>query len=178
MGFSLFSFFILIPLIGISLVTLLLSKNVYIGKATGFIWLSVLGLILFFGIINWAMSKTELDKEDYYGSYVIHRDYFKGAQTNWQYDHFRFEITDEDSIFFHMINREKTLKTYRGIIKTTNPANYRSARLIVEMEQPTHHILTSNPTIYRSAWDFYLVFESPKFHNVFFKKGTWEISNQ
>jgi len=41
------------------------------------------------------------------------------------------------------------------------------------MQQPTHHIVTSNPTTYRSAWSFYLVFESPKFNNVYFKKGQW-----
>ena len=57
-------------------------------------------------------------------------------------------------------------------IKTTTP--YSSARLIIEMEQPTHHIMTSNPTTYRSAWDFYLVFKSPKFYNVFFEKRKWK----
>ena len=117
-------------------------------------------------------SKTELDKKDYYGEYVINRDYFKGEQTNWQYNHFRFEITDEDSIFFYVTDKEKILKTFRGSIKTTTP--YSSARLIIEMEQPTHHIMTSNPTTYRSAWDFYLVFKSPKFYNVFFEKRKWK----
>ncbi|WP_242529653.1 hypothetical protein [Psychroflexus sp. ALD_RP9] len=118
-------------------------------------------------------SKTELDKEDYYGEYVINRDYFKGEQTDWQYNHFRFEITDEDSIFFYVTDKEKILKTYRGTIKTTTP--YSSARLIIEMDQPTHHIMTSNPTTYRSAWDFYIVFKSPKFYNVFFEKGKWKL---
>jgi hypothetical protein len=46
------------------------------------------------------------------------------------------------------------------------------------MEQPTHHIMTSNPTTYRSAWSFYLVFYSPKFNNVYFKKGTMETTRQ
>src|SRR4051812_5379886 len=41
-------------------------------------------------------------------------------------------------------------------------------KLIINMEQPTHHILTSNPTTYRSAWSFYLIFNSPKFGNMFF----------
>jgi len=42
------------------------------------------------------------------------------------------------------------------------------------MTQPTIHILASNPTTYRNAWNFYLVFNSPKFGNMFFKKGKWE----
>jgi hypothetical protein len=42
------------------------------------------------------------------------------------------------------------------------------------MPQPTHHILSSNPTTYRYPWDFHLVFYSPKFNNLYFKKGEWE----
>ena len=124
------------------------------------------------GIVQWLTAKTVLDKEDYYGEYVINRNYFKGAQTDWQYNHFRFEITKEDSIFFYTTDKEKILKTNRGKIRTTK--TYRSARLIIEMEEPTHHILQSNPTTYRSAWDFYLVFNSDKFYNVFFEKGKWK----
>ena len=138
----------------------------------GFIWLGIFGLVFLSGIIQWLNSKTELEKEDYHGEYIINRDYFEGEQTDWQYEHFRFEITEEDSLFFYVTDREKILKTFRGTIKTTAP--YRSARLIIEMDEPTHHILSSNPTTYRSAWDFYLVFESQKFHNLFFEKGKWK----
>ncbi|MDP2692516.1 MAG: hypothetical protein Q8O88_02645 [bacterium] len=171
-GFNLFFIFILVPLTGILLIAWLLSRKLWIGKILGFIWLGIFGLALQSGIVQWLTSKTELDKDDYYGEYVINRDYFKGKQTDWQYNHFRFEITDEDSIFFYVTDKEKILKTYRGTIKTTTP--YSSARLIIEMEQPTHHILTSNPTTYRNAWDFYLVFKSPRFYNVFFEKGKWK----
>ena len=173
-GFNLFFIFILVPLTGMLLIAWLLSRKLFIGKIIGFIWLGVFGLVLLSGIVRWLTSKTELEKDDYYGEYVVNRDYFKGRQTDWQYNNFRFEITDQDSIFFHVTDKEKIVKTYRGTIKTTNPEYHRSDRLIIEMEQPTHHILTSNPTTYRSAWSFYLVFNSPKFHNVFFKKGKWQ----
>lgn len=173
-GFNLFFIFILVPLTGILLITWFLSRKLLIGKMLGFIWLGIFGLVLLSGIIRWLTSKTELDKDDYYGEYVINRDLFKSKQTDWQYNHFRFEITDQDSIFFHVTDKEKIMKTYRGTIKMTNPEYHRSDRLIIEMERLTHHILTSNPTTYRSAWSFYLVFNSPKFYNVFFKKGKWE----
>lgn len=173
-GFNLFFIFIIVPLTGILLIIWLFSRKLIVGKILGLIWLGVVGLVMLVTILNWLTSKTELDKADYYGEYVINRDYFKGEQTDWQYNHFRFEITDKDSIFFYVTDKEKVLKTYRGTIKTTDPRNYNSARLIIEMEEPTHHILTSNPTTYRSAWDFYLVFKSPKFYNVFFKKGKWK----
>jgi len=154
------------------LIAWLLSRKLLIGKILGFIWLGILGLILLAGITRKLTSKTELEKNDYYGEYVINRDYFKGKQTDWQYNHFRFEITDKDSIFFYVTDKEKILKIYRGTIKTISP--YSSARLTIEMEQPTHHILASNPTTYRSAWGFYLVFKSPKFYNMFFEKSTWK----
>jgi hypothetical protein len=139
-------------LTGILLIAWLLSKKLFYGKALGLIWLGFIGLLLLSGIAGWLTSKTQLDKDDYYGEYVINRDYFKGEQTDWQYNHYRFEITEEDSIFFYVTDKEKILETFRGKIKTTTP--YDSARLIIEMEQPTHHILTSNPTTYRSTWDF------------------------
>ena len=170
-GFYLLFIIILLPLTGILLIAWLLSKKLFYGKALGLIWLGFIGLVLLSGIAGWLTSKTQLDKDDYYGEYVINRDYFKGEQTDWQYNHYRFEITEEDSIFFYVTDKEKILETFRGKITTTTP--YDSARLIIEMEQSTHHILTSNPTTYRSTWDFYLVFKSPKFHNVFFKQGKW-----
>ncbi|MCB0515150.1 MAG: hypothetical protein R2798_08500 [Chitinophagales bacterium] len=71
----------------------------------------------------------------------------------------------------HPTDKEKILKTYKGTIATTK--SYRSERLITNMKQPTHHILSTNPTTYRNTWHFYLVFYSPKFNNVYFKKGEW-----
>ncbi|MEO0899838.1 MAG: hypothetical protein AAFY71_25725 [Bacteroidota bacterium] len=173
-GFNLFFISILVPLTGILLIAWLLSRKLWIGKIVGFIWLGIFGLVLLSGIVRWLTTKKVLGKDDYYGQYVINRDYFEGKQADWQYNHFRFEIIDNDSILFYVTDKERILKTYRGKMKTTDPKNYRSARLIIEMEEPTHHILTSNPTTYRSAWNFYLVFQSPKFYHVFFEKGEWQ----
>jgi len=174
-GFNLFFILVLVPLTGALLIVWLLSRKQLIGKILGLIWLGVFGLVLLAGAVRWLTSKTELDKTDYYGEYVINRDYFKGKETDWQYNHFRFEITDQDSIFFHATDHEKVLKTWRGKISTTT--NYRSARLIIDMEQPAHHIMKNNPTTYRSSWGFYLVFYSLEFNNVFFKKGKWKALN-
>lgn len=171
-------FFVIILFTTALLIAFILSKERVFLKTIGYLFVGVLGLAVLLEIVHWFNSKTELDKEDFYGEYVINRDYFKGKQTDWQYNNFRFEITEQDSILFHITDQEKIVKTYRGIIKTTHPDHYNSERLIVEMEQPTHHILTTNPTIYRSSWSFYLVFNSPEFNNVFFKKGKWEPIEQ
>ena len=131
----------------------------------------IFGLALLSGISQWLTAKTELKKKDYYGEYIVNRDYFPGRQADWQYENFRFEIKENDSIYFHVTDKDQILKTYRGTITTTKP--FRSERLIIKIEHPTHHIMSSNPTTYRSAWSFYLVFYSPKFNNVYFKKGQW-----
>ena len=166
-----FFLFIISPLTVILLLAWLVTKNKIYGKIVGFFWLSLFVIFIFGTIIRIMTDKKELDKKDYFGEYIVNREYFKGKQTDWQYDNFRFEIKDNDSIYFYVTDKEKILKTYRGTITTTKP--FSSERLIIKMEQPTHHILTSYPTTYRSAWSFYLVFNSPKFNNVYFKKGQW-----
>ena len=171
-GFNLFFVFILVPLTGILLVTWLLTRNKIFGKTLGLIWLGIFGLTFLSGIAQWLSAKILLEKKDYYGAYIVNRDYFPGRQADWQYNNFRFEIKDNDSIYFYITDKEKILKTYRGTITTTKP--YSSERLIINMEQPTYHIMTSNPTTYRSAWSYYLVFYSQKFNNVYFKKGQWK----
>jgi hypothetical protein len=171
-GFNLFVVFILFPLTVILLLIWLFSGKKLFGKTIGLIWLGIIGLVVFSMTINWLTSKTELEKKDYYGQYIVNRDFFPGKQADWQYENFRFEIKENDSIYFYVTDKEKILKTYRGTITTTG--SYVSKRLIVNMEQPTNHILKSNPTTYRSTWSFILVFYSPKFNNVYFKKGEWK----
>ncbi|SEA97097.1 hypothetical protein SAMN05443667_113142 [Flavobacterium gillisiae] len=176
-GFNLFFIFILLPLSVILLLIWLFSKKKVFGKTLGAIWFGIIGLVVFSGTIQWLTAKTELDKEDYYGQYIIDRDFFKGKQANWQYDKYRFEIKQNDSLYFYVTDKERVLKTYKGTISTTEPYIYKSVRLIINMEQPTIHIIKSNPTTYRSAWSFYLVFYSDKFDNMYFKKGNWKPLN-
>lgn len=171
-AFNLFFVFVLAPLSGLLLLLWIFTKKKLFGIILGSTWLVLILLLIITGIIGIATAKQKLKKEDYYGSYVVNRDFYKGAQADWQYNSFRFEIRKDDSIFFYYTNKEAIIKTYKGMIETTAP--YESARLIIKMEQPGHHILTSNPTTVRTSKGFYLVFHSPKFKNVFFKKGKWK----
>ncbi len=170
-GFNLFFIFILIPLTIILLITWLATKKNIYGKAVGSIWLGIGCLILISTAIRTVMAKKVLKKEDFYGQYIIDRSYFPGKQADWQYDNFRFEINDKDSIYLYVTNKDRIVKTFRGTITTLKP--YRSEVLVVNMQQPGQHIFEYNPTIYRTAWSFYLVFNSPKFGNMFFKRGQW-----
>jgi hypothetical protein len=145
-------------------------------KIWGKVFLSIAGLIGLFIMVsiitNWAKSKTTLDKSDYYGEYIIDRNYFSGKQSDWQYNHYRFKITEDDSITFYVTEKEKIIREYKGTIATVAP--YSSERLVLNMELPNHHIMSTNPTTYRQAWDFYLVFYSPFFNNMYFRKGKWK----
>ncbi len=172
-GFSLLLFLLLLVGVTIAIVVFGSKKS---PKLSFYLIVAIwggcflLGLSSYFGRVIW--SKKILDKEDFYGTYIIDRNYFKGKQADWQYNHFRFEIKENDSIYFYETNENEIVKTYKGIVFTVTP--YQSARLQIKMEQPTHHILNSNPTIYREVWDFYMVFNSPKFYNMYFRKGEWE----
>ena len=130
------------------------------------------GLILLGILVGMLVDKKKLARDDYNGQYVIDRTYFPGRQADWQYDNFRFEIKDNDTIYFYVTDKDKISQIFKGTVTTVKP--YSSERLVINMIQPTHHVLTTNPTIYREAWSFYLVFNSPKFGNMYFTKGQWK----
>ncbi len=173
-GFNLFLIFILLPVTAILLLLWLLTRKFLFGHALATLWLGVFVLMLLSVLIQFFTSKMCLDKSDYQGEYVVKREFFAGEQADWQYNHFRFEITKQDSIFFYETEGQEILKMHKGTVQTTDPSRYPSARLKVKMEEPIHHLLQHNPTTYRGSWSFYLVFESDKFGNVFFHQGKWE----
>jgi hypothetical protein len=171
-GFNLLFSFILLPLTVMLFIIWATSKKRIFGKILGMIWIGVTALVVVSLITSTLTEKKVLEKKDYYGNYIIDRDFFPGKQANWQYETFRFEIKQDDKIYFYVTNKERILKTYIGGISTLTP--YNSERLVINMQQPTIHILKTNPTIYRSTWSFYMVFYSDKFNNMYFKKGNWK----
>lgn len=160
--------FILLPLFCILIFVWLISGKKKYGKLILTICIALFSFILVIQLIVFATSKVTLDKEDYYGNYVVNRSFFPGKQANWQHKHFRFTIKENDSVYFYVTDGKQIIKTYKGTISTVKPGI--SERLIIHMNQPTHHIFSSNPTTYRSTSGFYLVFHSPHFNNVFFIK--------
>jgi hypothetical protein len=174
MGFGLAVLF-LFPLSGVLLLLWVISGKSFYGKLLATIWVCLIVLIIVLSTIGYLVSDKGLRKDDYYGQYVINRNYFPGKQADWQYDSFRFEIKDNDSIYFYATEKQKVVRVFKGGISTVKPTG--SERLVLHMTRPTHHILNDNPTTYRNAQGFYLVFDSPKFGNVFFKKGKWEPLN-
>lgn len=165
-GFNLFFVFILLP--GSVLLAILgvASGKKLFWQLLGGSWAGVIGLGLLSALTRPLFETIQLEKQDYYGSYVIDRSKCPGRQADWQYQTFRFDITTDDRIAFYVLENGNVAQTYRGTISTVKP--YSSERLVLHMAQPAHHILTTDPTIYRRGRRFYLVFNSPRFGNVFF----------
>lgn len=170
-GFNLGVIFIVIPLLVILFISWCISRKKIFGKSIAGIIIGIATLVLFSSILRTINAQKVLKKKDYYGTYIIDRSYFPGKQADWQYNNFRFEIKENDSIYFHCTDKNKTRKTYKGYISTLK--SYKSERIVIHMDKPTHHIMKDNPTIYRSTWDFHMVFNSDKFNNIFFTKGKW-----
>lgn len=171
-GFNLGIFFIILPLtIFLSLVWLVSRKKIF-GKAILYIWIGIFSLVTLASIVKIFTDKKELDRDDIYGEYIIDRTKFSGMQSDWQYNHYRFIINEDNSIIFYETERDRILKRHKGTI-SFHPS-YKRPRLIINIDEPRHHIIENEPTLYRTVWSFYYVFNSPEYGNVFFKKGKWE----
>lgn len=171
-GFTLGMMFIIFPLLVILLILWMISREKVFAKSIAAIITAIFAFVCIVSVLHMIFSIKELEKEDYYGNYIVDRSYFPGKQAEWQYENYRFEIKENDSIYFYCTDKYNIKKTFKGHISTVKP--YNSERLALTMSEPTHHITKENPTIYRDTWDFYLVFHSEKFGNMFFRKGEWE----
>lgn len=163
---------IILPLSIILFFLWFVSKKSFFLYGLKGLWVVILALTVLSIILRPFREKKVLDKEDYYGEYIIDRNFFKGEQADWQYNHFRFKITSTDSIYFYVTEGERIVETFKGTIEKST--HYSSVRIKTKMDQPNHHILQTYPTTYREIWDFYLVFKSPKYHNMYFRKGKWK----
>ena len=96
--------------------------------------------------------KKELSRDDIYGSYIIDRTKYPGIQADWQYNHFRFEIKEDNTITFYQTENVEIIKKSTGTIRFHE--SYHSPRLIIDMGTEPHHIIEDNPTLYRTVWSF------------------------
>jgi hypothetical protein len=168
--FMLFQFIFLLFLIGFILVFCHLF-GIERKKTVKLLSIFSVSIFTFLGFINYWNSKKILKVKDFYGEYVIDKSMFKGKQADWQYNHYRFEITEQNEFLFHETESENILKSQTGQVIFLE--NYKSKRFSLKIK-PSNHILIENPTIYRKAHGFYIVFHSQKFGNMFFRKGKWE----
>lgn len=102
-GFNLGIIFIVLPLSAILMILWIITKKSIFGLTLLGIYGLIILLVIVASITRPLFEKIELKKKDFYGDYVVNRDYFKGRQADWQYNHFRFEIKSNDSILFYVM---------------------------------------------------------------------------
>lgn len=167
----LFALFICITFV-LWILKLIFKKKIFNKLILG-LWIFFVSIPIIILIISIFTTKMQLEKEDIYGNYVIDRSKCSGKQSDWQYNHYRFKITENNKIYFYITDKEKIIKTIEGkveIIEYYTP----SPRLKIIFNEPRFHIIKDNPTLYREIWSFYYVFYSEKYQNIFFTKGNWK----
>ena len=175
-GFNLLVTFLVLPLSAILLFLSFTSKRKVYKKILLWIWIGVLSLVLFSTIVQYLNTKQTVQKKDIYGSYIIDRTQFSGANADWQYNHFRFEITPQNQFLFHQTDQREIIKTDTANVEFLE--QYLNHRIIIHPTTEMHHIVETKPTLYRQLRSFYYVFKSPQFGNVFFKKGIWQAIDE
>ena len=124
-------------------------------------WVPFLFIILCAVTVIWLENEVVLTKKDFYGTYRINRNYFPGEDAEWQYEHYKFKILENDSI----------VRVYKG--KVFFNESYKSVRIWFDMLSPVHHVMSDQPLIIRSRWGFDIVMFSPLYNNMYFEKSCW-----
>jgi len=156
------------PLTVILAIIWAISSKAVFGKILGLMWAGIFALIALIVVLQIFTTKMQVTKPKIYGKYIIDKSKFPGEQADWQYANFKFEITKDNMLHFSYKISGDEFKT--DLIPTKFLEQYYSDRLVIGKDTTRHHIIVDNPTLYRDVWNFYYVFESEKFGNVFFKK--------
>ena len=172
MLFNLLIFLTIAPLTGILAWSWYTTGKKSYGKLLGLFWGLILVVSIGFWVFHLFKTKKQLSKEDIYGEYVVDRTKYPGSQSDWQYNHFRFTISEDHKFVFYETEKDSIVKGYSGTI--TFLEGYKQPRLVIHPDTPTHYVIDSMPTLYRKPFSFYYVFKSSKAGNIFFTKGKWK----
>ncbi|MCU0327698.1 MAG: hypothetical protein MUE53_01800 [Chitinophagales bacterium] len=180
-GIAILFYVIMLPTSGMLLLTWLATylkwkKHIALYVLMGF-WGFFLCLIGLIWITEPILKPSILTQKDLIGNYVIDKSKFPGKQADWQYENFKFTITEDDLLIFKSkiydtIWKIDTVKiSYSSGYYDLDKREYCNKKIRIHSDSTNHHIIRDNPTLYRlTLGDFYYVFESEKFGNVFFRK--------
>lgn len=107
-----------------------------------------------------------ITKERIVGLYEIDNDFYSGPNSDWQKEHFSFEITQENNFLFHEKLKDGSIKTAQGQIEWLRQSPPMLFRIAMDTE---HALIDQYPALYRGNRKFYYVFQS-KFGNMFYRK--------
>ncbi|WP_276979026.1 hypothetical protein [Flavobacterium filum] len=183
-GIAILFYLIMLPTTGILLLTWIATYLRWKKHTAFFVLLVIWGLFIFLIGLFWFAEPyfrpMILTQKDIIGNYVIDKDKFPGKQADWQYDNFKFTINENDELIFKSriydnVWKSDTVKiSYSTGYYDLGKEEYCNRKIRVHSDSTSHHIIKDNPTLYRQSFgQFYYVFKSEKFGNVFFKRGKW-----
>ena len=123
----------------------------------------IAGLLVIALTISWIDSPTQPSKSDIIGHYEIDRSRYPGPEADWQHTHYSMEITAQEVVLRdHHLNQ-----VWRGDIKWFIQPDYRWKFKSLEKR---HHLVVDGPALYRNRFNYYYVFKSRHYGDVFFVK--------
>jgi hypothetical protein len=183
-GIAILFYLIMIPSTIILIITWIITYWKYKKHIAGKILLAFWGLFIG-GIVLLYFTESYfrpaiLTNEDIYGSYIVDKEKFPGKQADWQYENFRLRITNNNLILESRIDdniwkSEEVKISFSSGYFDLDKEEYCNRKIRIHSDSTNHHIIRDNPTLYRESFNnFYYVFESVKFGNMFFRKGEWK----
>ena len=165
-GFNLIGFPILIlTTIGL-LIYFFVSKKRIALTILGAIWGLTILVFIASVISDHYRAPIRLTKSEIIGDYRIDTNFYKGTNAKWQYEHYKFTISPNDSIYFFVINKDTVKKMFKGKLKySSGPPD-----LWTIQSMTTYHVIKYPPILYRGHNKFYYVFKSDIYGNMFFRK--------
>lgn len=165
-GFNLIGF----PLLILTTIGLLIyffaTKRKIALKILFAIWGLTILVIITVVISNHNRTPIRLTKSEIAGVYSIDTNFFKGTNARWQYDHYKFKITKTDSFYFYVTSKDTVLKTFTGRVKySSGPPDMWKVQ-----GETAYHVIKYPPTLFRGHSNFYYVFHSDNYGNMFFRK--------
>lgn len=105
-----------------------------------------------------------INRDRIVGVYRIDTQFYPGSNADWQYDHFSFEIQENDNFIFREKLKDGSIKIKKGRVEWYRRSSPMLFRINID-----HDLVDKYPALYRGNRKFYFVFET-KFGNMFYRK--------
>jgi hypothetical protein len=171
-GILILLFIIMIPC---SIILLLSWIVTWIQKGNHFpaiilsgIWIFYIGGVAVLYLIAPFIKPMKITKADYYGIHKTDLKKFSRFQAEWQYNNYQITINKDGFLRLYKLIQEPELI---DSVKFEFTSHYTNPRIRLITDSTNHHIISESPTLYREPFNnFYLVFNSKKYGNMFFRK--------
>lgn len=169
----LFGLFALLGLIG--LLVLMAINIIFLSDENS----SIVNKVLLFGISGFVVlfflpfvfnPGGGIKESKIIGKYVVNTNVLPGKNADWQYEHYRLEITKNKDLIISFYDNGALMS--KDSVKYTFVRRFVSDRIKI-LGPSQHHLFQDNPTLYRKGSSFTYRFYSKKYGNMYFRKKKW-----